>query len=58
MTQMNVLSRAGGECVIQYKDIANFTIKDAKGKKVKTIRESKNRIRFTTQKGNTYYLNH
>lgn len=58
MTQMNVLSRAGGECVIQYKDIANFTIKDAKGKKVKTIRESKNRIRFATQKGNTYYLNH
>ena len=58
MTQMNILSRAGGECVIQYKDIANFTIKDAKGKKVKTIRESKNRIRFTTQKGNTYYLNH
>ena len=34
MTQMNILSRAGGECVIQYKDIANFTIKDAKGKKV------------------------
>ena len=58
MTQMNILSRAGGECVIQYKDIANFTIKDAKGKKVKTIRESKNRIRFATQKGNTYYLNH
>lgn len=58
MTQMDVLSRAGGECVIQYKDIANFTIKDAKGKKVKTIRESKNRIRFATQKGNTYYLNH
>lgn len=58
MTQMNVLSGAGGECVIQYKDIANFTIKDAKGKKVKTIRESKNRIRFATQKGNTYYLNH
>lgn len=58
MTQMNVLSRAGDECVIQYKDIANFTIKDAKGKKVKTIRESKNRIRFATQKGNTYYLNH
>jgi len=58
MTQMNVLSRAGGECVIQYKDIANFTIKDAKGKKVKTIRESKNRIRFAPQKGNTYYLNH
>ena len=53
MTQMNILSRAGGECVIQYKDIANFTIKDAKGKKVKTIRESKNRIRFATQKGNT-----
>ena len=50
MTQMNILSRAGGECVIQYKDIANFTIKDAKGKKVKTIRESKNRIRFATQK--------
>ena len=58
MTQMDVLSRAGGECVIQYKDIANFTIKDAKGKKVKTIQESKNRIRFATQKGNTYYLNH
>lgn len=58
MTQMNILSRAGGECVIQYKDIANFTIKDAKGMKVKTIRESKNRIRFATQKGNTYYLNH
>ena len=58
MTQIDVLSRAGGECVIQYKDIANFTIKDAKGKKVKTIRESKNRIRFATQKGNTYYLNH
>ena len=58
MTQMNILSRAGGECVIQYKDIAYFTIKDAKGKKVKTIRESKNRIRFATQKGNTYYLNH
>lgn len=58
MTQMNILSRAGGECVIQYKDIANFTIKDAKGKKVKTIRGSKNRIRFATQKGNTYYLNH
>lgn len=58
MTQMNILSRAGGECVIQYKDIANFTIKDAKGKKVKTIRESKNRIRFATPKGNTYYLNH
>lgn len=58
MTQMNILSRAGGECVIQYKDIANFTIKDAKGKKVKTIRESKNRIIFATQKGNTYYLNH
>lgn len=25
MTQMNILSRAAGECVIQYKDIANFT---------------------------------
>lgn len=58
MTQMNILSRAGGDCVIQYNDIANFIVKDAKGKKVKTIKESKNRIRFATQKGNTYYLNY
>lgn len=58
MTQMNVLSRAGGDCVIQYNDIARFIVKDAKGKKVKTIKEDKNRIRFATQKGNTYYLNY
>lgn len=58
MTQMNVLSRAGGDCVIQYNDIARFIVKDAKGKKVKTIKEDKNRIRFATQKGSTYYLNY
>lgn len=58
MTQMNVLSRAGGDCVIQYNDMARFIVKDAKGKKVKTIKEDKNRIRFATQKGNTYYLNY
>jgi alpha-L-fucosidase 2 len=54
--QMNILSRAGGDCVIQYSDIANYVIKDAKGKRVKTIKEKKNRIRFTTQQKNTYFL--
>lgn len=58
MTQMKVLSRAGGDCVIRYNDMARFIVKDAKGKTVKTIKEDKNRIRFATQKGNTYYLNY
>lgn len=55
-TQMNILSQAGGDCIIQYKDIAKFSIKDAKGKKVKTRKEEANRISFSIEKGKTYYL--
>lgn len=55
-TQMNILSQAGGNCIIQYKDIAKFIIKDAKGKKVRTRKDGANRIRFSTEKGKTYYL--
>lgn len=58
ITRMNILAKAGGDCVIQYNNITNFAIKDAKGKNVKTVKEGKNRIRFATQKGNTYYLTH
>lgn len=58
ITQMNISSGAGGDCVIQYKDIAHCVVKDARGKKVKTIKKGKNRIQFATQKGNTYYLNY
>lgn len=55
-TQMNILSQAGGNCIIQYKDIAKFTIKDAKGKKVRTRKDGAYRISFSTEKGKTYYL--
>lgn len=55
-TQMNILSQAGGNCIIQYKDIAKFIIKDAKGKKVRTRKDGANRISFSTEKGKTYYL--
>lgn len=55
-TEMNISSQAGGDCIIQYKDIAKFTIKDAKGKKVRTRKDGANRIRFSTEKGKTYYL--
>lgn len=55
-TEMNILSQAGGNCIIQYKDIAKFIIKDAKGKKVRTRKDGANRIRFSTEKGKTYYL--
>lgn len=58
ITRMNVVSGAGSDCVIQYDGIADFVVKDAKGKKVKTVKEGRNRIRFATRKGNTYYLNH
>lgn len=55
-TQIDILSQAGGDCIIQYKDIAKFSIKDAKEKKVKTRKDGANRISFSTEKGKTYFL--
>lgn len=55
-TEMSVSSRAGSDCIIQYKDIAKFEVKDDKGKQVKTLKDGTNRIKFSTGKGKCYYL--
>lgn len=56
VTEMSVSSRAGSDCIIQYKNIAKFEVKDDKGKKVKIRKDGANRIKFSTEKGKCYYL--
>ena len=55
-TFVEVLSRNGGECVMQHGGIENAVIKDSKGNVVTTEKVTDNRISFATEKGETYTI--
>lgn len=56
MTQMNVVSRRGGECILKYKGIAKATVMNMNGRKVKVKNQGDNFISFPTKAGETYQI--
>ncbi len=53
-TTVSVLSRSGGDCRIAYPGIGSATVTDSAGNTVKTVRDGKNGIRFSSTAGETY----
>lgn len=55
-TFVEVLSKNGGDCIMQYGGIEKAVVKDAEGNTVKTEKVKDNRIKFKTMKGETYTI--
>ncbi|MDF7822770.1 glycoside hydrolase family 95 protein [Pontiellaceae bacterium B12227] len=51
---ISITSRSGGECRLAYPGIEAARVKDSNGKVVKTTRDGKGRINFSSTKGETY----
>ena len=58
LNQAQIVSNKGGECQVQYSDIANATVTDSDGKVVETTKVSgkTNRVSFNTEEGKTYTI--
>ena len=58
LNQAQIVSNKGGECQVQYSDIANATVTDSDGNVVETTKVSgkTNRVSFNTEEGKTYTI--
>ena len=54
LTDLAVTSKAGEECVVQYTNISEATVKDSDGNEVPFTTVNKDRISFVTEEGETY----
>ncbi|VGO15390.1 hypothetical protein PDESU_03973 [Pontiella desulfatans] len=53
---IGITARSGGECRLAYPGIESASVKDSKGKAVKTSSDRKGRIAFGSTKGETYSI--
>lgn len=53
---VEVTSKNGGECIVQYKGIENAVVKDSKGAVIPAKKAANNRISFATEKGKMYTI--
>lgn len=51
-----ILSKSGNECIVDYPGIKDVTVKDSKGKSVTFNVTPEGRIKFNTEKGETYKI--
>ncbi|WP_291764985.1 glycosyl hydrolase family 95 catalytic domain-containing protein [Blautia sp.] len=55
-SSVEILSKNGGDCAVQYAGISNAVVTDSDGKAVETKALSRDRISFETAKGETYTI--
>jgi len=56
LDDVTILSKNGGEAVVQYKDIFLATVTDENGKEIEFKKISDDRISFATEKGRSYQI--
>ncbi|MDR1436605.1 MAG: glycoside hydrolase family 95 protein, partial [Candidatus Symbiothrix sp.] len=56
LASMEIISHSGNTCIIKYKAISAFTVRNRNGGTVAPTLINENTVRFETEKGNTYIL--